>query len=194
MWGFFILKIISYICIMGQTRNKTGIDFEKILPKHFIRKPTSPRIRWIGSGKNNLKKIVEHNFDETKFVADLTKTVLTKYDWIDTLTDDKYEVKKYNKSELKHWTLYSEPYFKMSSKQNLKVIDKENYNSFVGRFFELNTNNGFFEKIILEMISKTKGIYVKDGMIPMTDLEFKTVIVHNQWKGYDRITIMFRLK
>lgn len=179
---------------MGQKRNRTGIEFEKILPKNFIRKPVSPKIQWVGSGKNNLKKIIEHNFDETKFVADLTKTTLNKYDWVDTISNDKYEVKKYYKDELKKWTLYSEPYFKMSSKENLKVINKENYNNFVTKFFEFNTNNGFFEKIISEITSKTKGIYVKDGMIPMSDLEFKTVIVYNQWKGYNRITIMFRLK
>ena len=48
---------------MGQMRNKTGIDFEKSLPSHFMRKPVSPKVVWLGEGRNNLKKIVDFNFD-----------------------------------------------------------------------------------------------------------------------------------
>lgn len=192
MWGFFIF--FYYICRMGQSRNKTGTDFEKSIPSSFHRCPVSPKMVWVGNGRNNMKKIIECNFDESIFKLDLDKSKLIKYDCIEKTTGDKFEIKKYNRSDLKHWTLYSEPYFKMSNKENLHLIDCDKYNDFIHRFFEYNTKNGFFEQIIQSMTSQTKGVYIKDDIIMMQELEFKTVVIHNQWKGYDRITIMFKLK
>lgn len=179
---------------MGQIRNKTGTDFERTIPSSFHRSPVSPKMVWEGTGRNNFKKIIQSNYDEKKFKLILSKSKLIKYDCIEKISGDKYEIKKYYKKDLKKWTLYSEPYFKMSNRENLNIMSCDNYNDFVSRFFEYNTKNGFFEKIINLMTYNTKGIYVQDGIINIDELEFKTVIIHNQWKGYDRITIMFKLK
>lgn len=179
---------------MPQIRNKTGIEFEKHLPKNFVRKPTSPKISWVGSGRNNFKKMAECGYDEKKFSIDFDKTSLVKYDWVDTITDKKYEVKKYTSDQLKKWSLYSEPYFKMSSKQNLKLISHEKYNDFVGKFFKHHQTTGLFDRIIKEITTNLDGIYCQNGFFTIDKFEFKTVVIHNQWKKYDRITIMFRFK
>ena len=179
---------------MGQSRNKTGTDFEKSIPSSFHRSPVSPKMVGKGKGKNNMKKIIESNFDEKLYTLNLSESRLIKFDCIEKLTGDKYEIKKYYRDELKHWTLYSEPYFKMSSRENLNLINSVDYNDFVQRFYDYNIKNGLFDKIVKMMTSETKGVYVKDGIVKMEELEFKTVIVNNQWKGYDRITIMFKLK
>lgn len=179
---------------MGQLRNKTGTDFEKSIPKSFIRKPVSPKMVWDGEGRNNMKKIIQSNFDEKSFKLNFSESKLGKYDCIEKKTGLKYEIKKYFKTQLKEWTLYSEPYFKMSSKKNLSLINQKDYNDFVKRFFEHNSKNGFFDRVVKSMISETNGIYLKDGILNMEDLEFTTTIVPNQWKGYDRITIMVRLR
>lgn len=179
---------------MGQLRNKTGIEFEKSIPKSFVRKPVSPKMVWEGKGRNNMKKIIQSNFNEKTFKLNFAESKLGKYDCIKKNTNEKFEIKNYYKSQLKQWTLYSEPYFKMSSKNNLSLIDKKVYNDFVKRFFKYNTKNGFFDRVVKSMISETNGVYLKDCILNMNDFEFKTIIVHNQWKGYDRITIMFKLK
>lgn len=179
---------------MSQIRNKTGTDFEKSIPDTFYRCPVSPKMVWNGKGRNNMKKIIQCNYDENFFKLDFKKSKLIKYDCIEKTTGDKYEIKKYTRKDLKHWTLYSEPYFKMSNRENLCLIDNEVYNDFLNRFYQYNISNGFFDKIISLMTSETKGVYIKDDIIKMENLEFKTVIVHNQWKGYDRITIMFKLR
>jgi hypothetical protein len=180
---------------MGQKRNRTGIEFEKKLPSHFVRSPKSPKVSWaVGGGRNNMRKIVESGYDFKSFTIDFNNSNFNKYDWVDSITGDKYEVKKYFKTQLNKWTLYSEPYFKMSSKNNLNIIGSEEYNDFTRGFYEHNKKTGLFKKVIKCMTSETKDIYVQDGFIPMKDIEFDTFVVHNQWKGYDRITIMFKLK
>jgi hypothetical protein len=43
------------------------------------------------------------------------------------------------------------------------------------------------------MVYSNEGIVFIDGFIPLERLEFRTIVVNRQWKGYDRIQIQFRV-
>ena len=44
------------------------------------------------------------------------------------------------------------------------------------------------------MLRGVEGIVLVDGYVPMEKLEFRTVVTENDWKGYSRIQIQFRIK
>ena len=68
------------------------------------------------------------------------------------------------------------------------------YNKFANEFYDHNLTTGLFDRVIDKMTSCSEGIMVQDGFIPSKDIEFRTELVANQWGGYDRITIQFRIK
>lgn len=173
-----------------QKRAKTGIDFERALSTNgWIRKPVSPRLKWCGQGRNNFIKIINCNYNPKEFL--LLDSVLCKYDI--TNNDGEYrEVKKYITSNLKQWTLYSEPYFKIADKKQLKFIEVDKYNKFVDDFYQYNLSTGLFEKVVSGMTECISGIQFIDKFISKEQIEFRTIILHG-WGGYKRITIQFKL-
>ena len=184
---------------MGQRRNKTGIDFEYSICESlgWQRSAKSPRIKWSGEGRSNFKKIQSVNFDPTKFYP-IEGSIFHKYDAI-TPNGDGVEIKKYNMEQLKNWTLYSEPIFKVASENAVNKV--------VGIFgdgdYELAVNkyNKFIDGVrlnvgqdILDNISNSNiGIELEDGFISQSNLEYRWVIVKG-WMGFNRLSIEFRIK
>jgi hypothetical protein len=179
---------------MGQKRNTTGVAFEHLLPEGFTRITKSPKMVWLGSGRNNFQKIISCNYNVEEFKLDWKKSKFEKYDWLGP-DNKKYEVKKYNRGSLKKWTLYSEPFFKVATKGDVGKIEQSVYNSFLEKFYIYNLNTGLFDMIIKSMISSSDGVYIKNHeLIRYSELEFKCEIVKNCFAGYDRLMIKFRLK
>lgn len=174
-----------------QKRAKTGIEFERELSLNgWYRKSVSPRLKWCGRGRNNFIKIINSNYNPKEFL--LLDCNLCKYD-ITNNEGEFREVKKYETSKLNQWTLYSEPYFKVADKKQMKFIDVDNYNKFINEFYEYNLSTGLFDVIVYGMVNCITGIQFIDKFIPKEQIEFRTVVV-NGWMGYKRITIQFKLK
>jgi len=184
---------------MGQSRNKTGVDFEKTIceSKGWTHVPASPRIVWSGVGRTNFIKIASIGFDYNKFHP-TSDSIFDKYD---ALTDkgEKVEIKKYKTSKLKDWTLYSEPIFKVASREAVTSVSNifgggnlnkaiENYNKFVGGIV-----NNIGQDILNNITRSNIGVQLEDGFIPQSDLEYRWV-VRKGWKGFDRLSIEFRIK
>ena len=189
------INLFKYGINMGvQNRVKNGRVFEQSLIKDgWVVKCKSPRLKWIGTGKSIIQKIKNCGFRPELLKLDESSN-MCKYDIINSETGKFREVKKYLKEDLTKWTLYSEPYFKISTRGQLTQISVEDYNKFVSDFFDLNSTLGLFEKVVENMTSCSEGIVVEDGFIPSDELEFRTVLVKNHWGGYHRITVQFRIK
>jgi len=184
---------------MGQSRNKTGVDFEKLIceSKGWKHTPASPRIVWSGDGKTTFKKIASIDFDPTKFYP-TTKSVFEKYDAI-TDKGEKVEIKKYTSTQLKEWSLYSEPIFKVASRESVTSVSNifgggdlnraiEKYNNFIDGI-TTNIGQDFLDNITRSNI----GVQLIDDFIPQTNLEYRWVI-RKGWMGFNRLSIEFRIK
>jgi len=185
---------------MGQKRNKTGVDFEKQICESngLIHKSASPRIKWLGTGRTNFNKIASVNFNPSNFLPDLDKSRFDKYDAVDN-DGNKYEIKKYDKSHIKDWTLLSEPIFKVSDRSSMSrvinlfgngdyEVSKEVYNDFISGMIEI-----VGEDLINKITSTFNGIYLIDDFVSTSDLEFRWKI-NSGWKGYNRLSIEFKIK
>jgi|TARA_R110000868_G_scaffold327150_1_gene588189 hypothetical protein len=185
---------------MGQSRSKTGVDFEKKIceAKGWTHKSASPRINWTGTGRSNWNKIVQAGFDPTNFIPNMDKSVFDKYDAI-TEKGEKVEIKKYNSTKLSSWTMFSEPVFKVATRSALKTVTNkfgegdfdssvEVYNTFV---------DGIIPHVgdeILNNITRSNiGVQCEDRFIPQSELEYRWK-VKSGWKGYNRLSIEFRVK
>jgi hypothetical protein len=178
---------------MKQSRVTAGQDMElSVLKDGWVKSATKPKLKWRVEGKNNIQKIINSNYDPKQFSV-LENITLNKYDIYNPKTKKQREVKSYNISEVSKWTLYSEPYFKISTRGQLNKITQEVYNDFLQRFYTHANDTGLLKFIQEQMICSNEGIVFKDGFIPKEQLEFRTVIVNKQWKGYDRIQIQFRI-
>jgi hypothetical protein len=174
-----------------QARSVTGIEFEKTHIKNgWVLKNSNPKIIWSGEGKNIFEKIINCNGNPKKFVPIGFK--LTKHDAINE-HGSHIEIKKYKLKKLMSWSLYSEPYFKMSNKSDLNKIDKNYYNKFVDDFYEYNLKLGLFDYVVEQMTSSVEGIMTESGFIEKDKLEFRTVVLKG-WRGFKRITIQFKMK
>jgi hypothetical protein len=177
-----------------QTRAKIGVEFEKECEiDGWVRKSKSPKPKWIGNGKNNFEKIINCGYNPSEFKLD-EKSDLIKYDIYHPDLGTYREVKRYSKNNLNSWTLYSEPYFKVAQKSDIPKIGKDEYNKFVDNFYEHYKNTGLFERVQRNMNNVCEGVLCLDGFIPKEELEFRTIVQKNEWKGYYRITIQFKLK
>ena len=175
-----------------QRRAVTGTQFEKdIETKLWVRRERKPKMIWDVHGKNVFDKIKNANYDVNKFNLS-EESILSKYDFVyynnDTLT---FEVKRYKTSKLRTWTLYSEPFFKVATHSGKGCIDKIQYNQFVKDFY--NERKDIINKVLYDISNNTLGVRCLDGFIPQHKLEYKVEIVKG-WGGYDRITILFRIK
>jgi hypothetical protein len=179
---------------MRQSRVKIGESFENTFKGtewDVVR--ISPKIKWSGKGRNNIEKIKNVNYKVEEFYP-LDETVWVKYDIVNRNDGRKRELKKYKINNLRKWTLYSEPFFKVSNREQLGKITKEQYNSFLNEFFFYNNDKGFFKNVISMMTKGCEGIKFEDGFIPMENIEFRTIISKRAWSGYDRIQIEFKVK
>lgn len=180
-----------YICSM-QTRATTGVDFEQsLITEQWLKSEIKPKMIWDVNGVNVFDKMKNVGYDVTKFnLSD--KSIISKSDFV-FVTDPtlRFEVKKYPKSKLKKWTMYSEPFFKVSTNDAANIVDINDYNKFVDEFVDkrkdiiTNVINSIGEGII--------GVRCLDGFIQQHELEYKIEVLKG-WKGYKRITIMFRIK
>ena len=184
---------------MGQARNKSGVVFENTMcqSKGWVRVSKSPKISWSGVGRTNFEKIASVGFNPDKFVP-TSESVFDKYDAI-TDKGEKVELKKYKTSKLKDWTLYSEPIFKVASREDVSKVTRifgqgslekaiEVYNQFVSGIV------GNIGQDILDKITQSNiGIQLEDGFIPQSKLEYRW-IVRKGWANFDRLSIEFRVK
>lgn len=184
---------------MGQSRNKTGVEFENSIceSKGWQRVSKSPKIKWTGKGRSNFEKIASVNFNPDNFLP-LPNSIFDKYDAI-TENGERVELKKYKISKLKDWTLYSEPIFKVASREGVAAVARifgqgslekaiEVYNQFVSRIVK-NIGQDILDKITQSNI----GIQLEDGFIPQSNLEYRWVI-RKGWANFDRLSIEFRVK
>jgi len=180
---------------MRQIRVKTGQDFELSLQKDgWIVKATSPRLKWIGKGNTNIEKIKNCNQDPTKLILNEAKSNFIKYDIVNSETNHVREAKKYTKKQLKNWMLYSEPFFKIASIGDANKISKTEYNRFTEKFYEYNLTTGLFDRVMENMKNSSEGLETPDGFIPKSEIEYRTVLLKENWAGYHRITIQCKIK
>jgi len=178
---------------MIQSRVGAGKAMELIALKDgWIKASTKPKLKWRVQGKNNIDKIIKSNYNPKEFSI-LENITLNKYDIYNPKTKKQREVKSYYMSEVNKWTLYSEPYFKVATRGQLNNITPEVYNDFLQRFYNHANITGLLKFIQEQMISSNEGIVFKDGFTPKEQLEFRTILVDKQWKGYNRIQIQFRI-
>jgi hypothetical protein len=177
-----------------QNRVQNGKLFELSLIKDgWIVKPKSPKFKWSGKGKTFIQKLKECEYQPELFILDESSN-MCKYDIIHPETNRVREAKKYDKNNLTKWTLYSEPYFKIATRIQQSRISVEVYNRFTNEFYNYHLTTGLFDRVIDKMTSCSEGIMVQDGFIPSKEIEFRTKLVENQWGGYNRITIQFRIR
>jgi hypothetical protein len=177
-----------------QNRAKTGVDFEKSVQVNgWIKQTSSPRMKWSGDGRTIFDKIKSINYDPTRFILDETVDI-NKYDIYHPETKKYREVKKYSMESFNDWLLYSEPYFKMASKGLFNKMPLDIYNKFAEEFYELHKDSGLFERVIKKINQKSEGIQIIGGFIPKKELEFRTILIMNNWAGYHRITIQVKRK
>lgn len=178
---------------MVQSRVLAGRQMELSSHKNgWVKATTKPKLKWRGEGRNNIEKIINSDYNPNKFSV-LENITLNKYDIYNPVTKKKREVKSYFTSEVNKWTLYSEPYFKIAKRAQLSKISAEKYNEFLTKFYNHANTTGLLKFIQEQMICSNEGIVFKDGFVPIENLEFRTVVRNNQWKGYDRIQIQFRV-
>jgi hypothetical protein len=173
-----------------QKRAHTGVIFEKLsIPAGHIRKPKTPRTYWNGKKGQVLVKLKNTNYCVDDFNFDGGSFL--KYDVVG-INGELIEIKKYEKTQLNKWTMYSEPLFKVATRRNSEIIDVEKYNNFINDFYNKHIVSGFFSNLICEM-TQIDGILTVDGIIPINHFEFRVVVVKG-WKGFNRITTQFKLK
>lgn len=187
---------------MSQKRNNTGKEFEKMICEEngYIHACMDPKVCWYGEGRSNFDKIKQHNFDPSKFQIDYSKSNFNKYDALNK-EGKSIEIKKYSIEDCKkEWKMYSEPFIKIANRSQIKKLKE---------VFEVNTQeeassryNDFLEKLkdyididkfISKMIENLHGVHLIDGLVEKENIEFRTRI-KNDWKGFNRLVIEFRVK
>lgn len=185
----------------AHNRVEAGKEFEiEICEKNGWERVESgkPKLKWPGEGKSNFDKIKSIGCDPSKFVPILEESVFDKYDAIDK-DGNHIEIKKYLTRSCRTWRMLSEPIFKVANEGqldkvknafNCDTIEESNikYNEFLNGVME---NIG--DDIISRMTNTFIGIQLKDSFIPKKDLEFQWK-VKKSWRGYNRLTLMFRIK
>ena len=184
---------------MGQLRNKTGVDFEFLVceTNGWRHVPKSPKIDWTGNGRSNFDKIASVGFDVNKFTP-TSYSVYEKYDAIKP-NGDKVEIKKYKKLALDKWKVYSEPIFKVASRETADRVARlfgsgdmkrgtEKYNEFVASIV-----GKIGQDILYKITQSNIGVQLQDGFIPQSELEYQWK-VYKGWRGFNRLSIEFRIK
>jgi|TARA_R110000782_G_scaffold19850_3_gene53982 hypothetical protein len=193
---------------MGQVRAKTGLEFEVLVRSRegFERYIKAPRIKWTGTGKNNMERLLSVNKNPNKF-----KPIMSESKFIKADARDKngvlYEIKKYNISDLNTYKLYSEPIIKVAPTRSKwgkgdpyydAFESCDEYNKFIYKITKTRWWRKYNKTILKNIYTSNSGIFSKDGFIPYTDLKFKWVINKGEYgpifDGYNRLTIIFKIK
>lgn len=191
-----------------QRRAITGYSFEREVRSRegFKKEIHAPRIKWSGSGRNNVEKLLSVGKNPEKFKPIMEESKFIKSDAMDN--DGKlYEIKKYNKQDLKTYKLYSEPIIKVSPRRSKwgkgdpfydNFTDCEEYNKFIEKITKTKWWKKYNKTILKNIYQSNCGVFSKDGLIPYSELEFKWVINKGRYgpifENYHRLTIVFRLK
>lgn len=211
---------------MAQNRVKTGSDFENFICEkmNWTHQSKSPSIKWSGVGRSNFKKIESINFNPDKFIPNI-KSKYHKYDALDNNLNP-VEIKKYSKSDLNSWHLYSEPMFKVADWKSLSSVinifgndgikrnkkmkdlylcpvkygnliingDKDLAISKYNKFVEDLSKSSICDDIISKITQSNIGIQIEDCFIPQSDIEYRWNLSSNDWGGFNRYRIEFKLK
>ena len=175
-----------------QKRSISGGEFEKTLETNqWIKRETKPKMKWVGKGRNVFDKMMNAGYDVTKFNLS-EDSVISKSDFV-FHTDDtmRFEAKKYYMSKFNDWIMYSEPFFKVSTRDMLDVVDRDKYNKFVDDFMV--HRQDILDRVLNDITNSNLGIRCIDGFISQDKLEFK-IEKRDGWEGYNRITIVAKLK
>ena len=118
-----------------------------------------------------------------------------------------YEIKKYNRSDLTTYKLYSEPIIKVAPTRSkwgkgdpyYDAFESCNeYNTFIYKITKTRWWRKYNKTILKNIYTSNSGIFSKDGFIPYSDLKFKWVINKGEYgpifDGYNRLTIIFKIK
>ena len=185
-----------------QTRSISGREYEiKVAEKYGRLICKSPKIVWNAQGKYNLDKIVNSEFNGYK-LSPTNESTYDKYDVI-LSSGEKVEVKKYSTDKIKSkWVLYSEPILKICTKSQVnKLIEvcgslelaRDKYNKFIGELYENLTETGELNKILEKIIKTSQGVIFEDRRVNYDELDFRWVLKNN-WMGFYRITLEFKVK
>ena len=128
-----------------QHRAITGLSFEVQVRKKegFERYIKAPRIKWSGTVKNNMEKILSLKKNPKLFKPILSESKFTKAD-ARGKDGTLYEIKKYNKKDIESYKLYSEPIIKVAP-------SRKNWgegNPYYDAFNTSNEYNDFIKKIV----------------------------------------------
>ena len=193
---------------MVQRRVKTGKEFEEYICNlyGFSRHIKNPRLKWSGSGRSNIKKLISLDKDPEKFKVILSESRFIKCDAKDK-EGNLYEIKKYDKNQLKTYKLYSEPIIKVAPSRSKWGKGNPYYDNFTccdeyNKFIEELTHTKWWKDwnlIILDSIKySNRGIYCKDGFLSHDQLDFQWVINKGEFApifdGYNRLSIVFKIK
>jgi hypothetical protein len=191
-----------------QHRARTGLSFEVQVRKKegFERYIKAPRIKWSGTGKNNMEKILSLKKNPKLFKPILSESKFTKAD-ARGKDGTLYEIKKYSKKDIESYKLYSEPIIKVApSRKNwgegnpyYDAFNTSNeYNDFIKKIVKTKWWKKYNKTILKSIYKSNSGIFSKEGFIPYSDLKFKWVINKGEYgpifEGYNRLSIIFRLK
>jgi hypothetical protein len=193
---------------MVQSRVKGGKDFERHICKinGYRKHSKTPRLKWAGEGNNNIERILSLNKDPRKFRPILSDSKFVKSDARDK-EGNLYEIKKYDRIDLKKYRLYSEPIIKIAPSRSNWGVGNPYYDHFsnsdeYNKFIRKMTKTWWWRKhnkTIMDNITGSNcGVICKDGMIPHSDLEFKWVINKGEYgpifDDYYRLSIIFKIK
>lgn len=191
-----------------QHRARTGLSFEVQVRKKegFERYIKAPRIKWSGTGKNNMEKILSLKKNPKLFKPILSESKFTKAD-ARGKDGTLYEIKKYSKKDIESYKLYSEPIIKVApSRKNwgegnpyYDAFNTSNeYNDFIKKIVKTKWWKKYNKTILKSIYKSNSGIFSKEGFIPYSDLKFKWVINKGEYgpifEGYNRLSIIFKLK
>lgn len=193
---------------MGQIRAKTGLEFEVFVREKegFERYIKAPRIKWSGTGRNNMERLLSVGKNPKKFKPIMSKSKFIKADarGKDGIL---YEIKKYNIKDLKSYKLYSEPIIKVAPSRSKwgkgdpyydAFESCDEYNKFIYSLTKTRWWRRYNKEILKNIYTSNSGIFSKDGFIPHSKLKFKWVINKGEYgpifDGYHRLSIIFKIK
>lgn len=187
---------------------KSNKDFKEYIYRSYglSRHTNRPRLFWSGEGKNNIDKLCSLDKCPKKFKPILRLSKFIKSDAMDD-EGNLYEIKKLSINQLKKYRLYSEPILKVSPKKDKwgegnpffdSFESSEEYNTFIESLMDTNWWKKYNNIILDSITHSNRGIYCKDGFIPLTQLEFKWVLNKGEYSpifdGYYRLSIVFKIK
>lgn len=185
---------------MKQKRSKTGVSFEKEICQKLglKRKSKSPKIAWVvPSNKGNIfEKMESIGYDPKKMTLDIEKSNFEKSDACNQ-QNEKHEIKKYKIDQCRSWTLYSEPFPCIKSREKLSRI-KDFFGSMeeaVNRFniFNEELSIRYQDTILNNIIKHCIGIQFIDGFVSRDYIDFR-ITIKKSWEKFNRTTIEFRVK